>query len=113
MILTKKPKGQERLTIIGATSGDTGSSAIAGVRGKEGVECFILYPENRTSPIQEAQMCAYDDENVHALALRGACFDDCQKIVKGLFADQQFHARHSLGAVNSINWARIVAQIVY
>ena len=58
-------------------------------------------------------MCAYDDENVHALALRGACFDDCQKIVKGLFADQQFHARHSLGAVNSINWARIVAQIVY
>ena len=113
LILTKKPKGQERLTIIGATSGDTGSSAIAGVRGKEGVECFILYPENRTSPIQEAQMCAYDDENVHALALRGACFDDCQKIVKGLFADQQFHARHSLGAVNSINWARIVAQIVY
>ena len=83
------------------------------MRGKEGVECFILYPENRTSPIQEAQMCAYDDENVHALALRGACFDDCQKIVKGLFADQQFHARHSLGAVNSINWARIVAQIVY
>jgi len=113
LILTKKPKGQTRLTIIGATSGDTGSSAIAGVRGKAGVECFILYPENRTSPIQEAQMCAYDDENVHAIALKGACFDDCQKIVKGLFADQDFHKKHSLGAVNSINWARIVAQIVY
>lgn len=114
LILTvKKPKGQDRLTIVGATSGDTGSSAIAGVRGKAGVECFILYPENRTSPIQEAQMCAYDDANVHAIALRGACFDDCQKIVKGLFADTEFHAKHALGAVNSINWARIVAQIVY
>mmetsp|Transcript_17296 Transcript_17296/g.53174 ORF Transcript_17296/g.53174 Transcript_17296/m.53174 type:complete len:491 (-) Transcript_17296:74-1546(-) len=113
ILTTKKPKGQERLTIVGATSGDTGSSAIAGVRGKEGVECFILYPENRTSPIQEAQMCAYDDSNIHAIALRGAFFDDCQKIVKGLFADTQFHAKHALGAVNSINWARIVAQIVY
>lgn len=102
-----------RLTIIGATSGDTGSSAIEGIRGKEGVECFILYPNNRTSKIQEAQMCAVDDANCHAIALEGAFFDDCQKIVKGLFADQHFHKKHSLGAVNSINWARIVAQIVY
>lgn len=102
-----------KLTIVGATSGDTGSSAIAGVRGKAGVECFVLYPENRTSKIQEAQMCAYADPNVHAVALRGACFDDCQKIVKGMFADRAFHVKHSLGAVNSINWARIVAQITY
>jgi threonine synthase len=110
-LILKKRGG--RLTIVGATSGDTGSSAIAGVRGKAGIDCFILYPENRTSKIQEAQMCAYEDSNVHAIALRGAFFDDCQKIVKGLFADQAFHKKHSLGAVNSINWARIVAQIVY
>ena len=112
-LILQKGYANGRLTIIGATSGDTGSSAIEGIRGKKGVDCFILYPNNRTSKIQEAQMCSVPDENCHALALEDAFFDDCQKIVKTLFADQAFHKKHSLGAVNSINWARIVAQIVY
>mmetsp|Transcript_7827 Transcript_7827/g.25710 ORF Transcript_7827/g.25710 Transcript_7827/m.25710 type:complete len:504 (+) Transcript_7827:57-1568(+) len=104
---------KEPLTILGATSGDTGSSAIQGVRGRANVECFILYPENRTSKIQEAQMATVADPNVHAVALREAEFDDCQKIVKALFADASFRADVKLGAVNSINWARILAQITY
>ena len=112
-LILKKRGGNAKLTIIGATSGDTGSSAIAGVRGRQGVHCFILYPLGRTSKIQEAQMCSVPDENVHALALKDAFFDDCQKIVKDLFADTAFRTKHSLGAVNSINWARIVAQITY
>ncbi|KAH8088647.1 hypothetical protein JL720_6595 [Aureococcus anophagefferens] len=112
-LILQKGYANGRLTIIGATSGDTGSSAIEGIRGKKGVDCFILYPNNRTSKIQEAQMCSVPDENCHAIALEDAFFDDCQKIVKTLFADQAFHKKHSLGAVNSINWARIVAQIVY
>lgn len=112
LILNKK-KNEDHLAIVGATSGDTGSSAIQGVRGRRAVECFILYPLGRTSKIQEAQMATVEDENVHAIALQNAEFDDCQKIVKGLFANKEFRARNSLGAVNSINWARIVAQIVY
>ncbi|KAK7241918.1 threonine synthase [Aureococcus anophagefferens] len=112
-LILQKGYANGRLTIIGATSGDTGSSAIEGIRGKKGVDCFILYPNNRTSKIQEAQMCSVPDENCHAIALEDAFFDDCQKIVKTLFADQAFHKKHSLGAVNSINWARIVAQIAY
>ena len=116
LILKKKEARGETsktLTIVGATSGDTGSSAIYGVRGRENVECFILYPEGRTSKIQEAQMATVPDENVHAIAVANAEFDDCQKIVKGLFGDETFRERHSLGAVNSINWARILAQITY
>ncbi|EIC23130.1 threonine synthase [Thiorhodovibrio frisius] len=102
----------ERLNIIGATSGDTGSAAIAGVRGKERIQIFILHPKGRVSPVQERQMTTVLDDNVHNLALRGT-FDDAQRIVKALFSDLAFKTRYRLGAVNSINWARILAQTVY
>lgn len=101
-----------RLNILGATSGDTGSAAIYGVRGKKRINIFILHPHNRVSPIQERQMTTVLDENVHNIAIRGT-FDDAQRIVKGLFNDLEFKHRCRLGAVNSINWARILAQIVY
>ncbi|WP_200253794.1 threonine synthase, partial [Thiococcus pfennigii] len=101
-----------RLNIIGATSGDTGSAAIAGVRGKERIEIFILHPQGRISPIQERQMTTVLDANVHNVALRGT-FDDGQRLVKALFSDLPFKERYRLGAVNSINWARILAQMVY
>ena len=100
------------LNILGATSGDTGSAAIAGVRGKERIQIFILYPRGRVSPIQERQMTTVLDANVHNVALRGT-FDDGQRIVKALFNDLAFKDSHHLGAVNSINWARILAQTVY
>ncbi|RXW16914.1 hypothetical protein EST38_g8940 [Candolleomyces aberdarensis] len=102
----------ETLTVVGATSGDTGSAAIYGLRGKENVSIFILHPKGRVSPIQEAQMTTVTDSNVHNIAVRST-FDDCQDIVKALFADKEFNAKHHLGAVNSINWARILAQTVY
>jgi len=102
----------ERMNIIGATSGDTGSAAIAGVRGKENINIFILHPHLKTSPIQARQMTTVLDANVHNIAVRGT-FDDCQNIVKALFNDLDFKERHSLGAVNSINWARVLAQVVY
>jgi len=102
----------EKMNIIGATSGDTGSAAIAGVRGKENINIFILYPEGRVSPVQELQMASVEDDNVHCIALEGT-FDDCQGIVKEIFGDLDFKKKHSLGAVNSINWARVLAQIVY
>ncbi|KAK6345990.1 threonine synthase [Orbilia blumenaviensis] len=109
-----KPAGEEKetLTVIGATSGDTGSAAIYGLRGKENISVFILHPKGKVSPIQEAQMTSVLDKNVHNLAVVGT-FDNCQDIVKELFADSAFNALHKLGAVNSINWARILAQIVY
>ncbi len=100
------------LNILGATSGDTGSAAIAGVRGKERIQIFILHPQGRVSPIQERQMTTVLDANVHNAALRGT-FDDGQRIVKALFNDLPFKDSHHLGAVNSINWARILAQTVY
>ncbi|KAK6352782.1 threonine synthase [Orbilia brochopaga] len=103
---------REVLTVIGATSGDTGSAAIYGLRGKKDISVFILHPKGKISPIQEAQMTSVLDANVHNLAVVGT-FDNCQDIVKELFADADFNARHKLGAVNSINWARILAQIVY
>ncbi|KAH8097105.1 tryptophan synthase beta subunit-like PLP-dependent enzyme [Cristinia sonorae] len=103
---------QERLTVVGATSGDTGSAAIYGLRNKANISIFILHPKGRVSPIQEAQMTTVTDPNVHNLAVKGT-FDDCQDIVKSLFADQDFNKTHRLGAVNSINWARILAQTVY
>ncbi|CAL1709902.1 unnamed protein product [Somion occarium] len=103
---------QERLTVVGATSGDTGSAAIYGLRNKSNISIFILHPKGRVSPIQEAQMTTVTDANVHNLAVKGT-FDDCQDIVKSLFADQEFNRKHRLGAVNSINWARILAQTVY
>ena len=101
-----------RLNIVGATSGDTGSAAIAGVRGKSRIHIFILHPEGRVSPIQERQMTTVLDANVHNIAIRGT-FDDGQRIVKQLFGDLEFKRDLSLGAVNSINWARILAQMVY
>ncbi len=100
------------LNIIGATSGDTGSAAIYGVRGKDRINIFILHPHNRVSPIQERQMTTVLDDNVHNIAIQGN-FDDGQRIVKALFNDLAFKDEYSLGAVNSINWARILAQVVY
>ena len=103
---------RHHLTVIGATSGDTGSAAIYGLRGKKDVSVFILHPHHRISPIQEAQMTTVLDANVHNLAVEGT-FDDCQDLVKALFADPETNKKHNLAAVNSINWARILAQITY
>ncbi|MCD8569790.1 MAG: threonine synthase [Geovibrio sp.] len=102
----------EKLNIVGATSGDTGSAAIYGVRGRKNIRIFILHPKGRVSPVQEMQMTSVTDENVFNLALSGT-FDDCQDIVKEIFGDLKFKHDFSLGAVNSINWARVLAQIVY
>lgn len=102
----------ERITVVGATSGDTGSAAIYGLRGKKDISIFILHPRGRVSPIQEAQMTTVLDENVFNFSVAGT-FDDCQDIVKSLFNDTEFNSEFHLGAVNSINWARILAQIVY
>jgi len=109
-VLLEKNGG--RLNILGATSGDTGSAAIYGVRGKPHIHIFILHPYNRVSPIQERQMTTVLDANVHNIAIEGT-FDDGQRIVKSLFNDLEFKQTYSLGAVNSINWARILAQVVY
>ena len=105
-------KRGERLRILGATSGDTGSAAIHGVRQRKNLEIFMLHPFGRVSPIQELQMVTVTDENVHNLAVDGT-FDDAQNIVKALFNDVEFKKSQRLGAVNSINWARVLAQIVY
>jgi threonine synthase len=101
-----------RATIVGATSGDTGSAAIEAFRGREATDIFILHPEGRTSAVQRRQMTTVQDANVHNLALRGT-FDDCQDIVKAMFANRSFREKTRLSGVNSINWGRIVAQIVY
>lgn len=108
----KEGKDRHHLTVVGATSGDTGSAAIYGLRGKKDVSVFILHPKGRVSPLQEKQMTTILDENVHNMAVEGT-FDDCQDIVKALFADPEANKALKLGAVNSINWARILAQIVY
>ncbi len=100
------------LNILGATSGDTGSAAIYGVRGKENINIFIMHPKGRTSPIQEKQMTSVLDDNVFNLAVEGT-FDDCQHLMKTIFADVAFKEEHSLGSVNSVNWARVLAQTVY
>ncbi|MDX1775762.1 MAG: threonine synthase [Desulfobulbales bacterium] len=105
-------ESRSMMNIIGATSGDTGSAAIYGVRGKERINIFILHPHKRVSPIQELQMTTVTDPNVFNLAIRGT-FDDGQAIVKAIFNDIPFKDKYHLGAVNSINWARILAQIVY
>ena len=102
----------QKLNIIGATSGDTGSAAIHGVRGKKGISIFILHPYGKTSAVQALQMTSVTDANVHNIAVRGT-FDDCQDMVKELFGDLDFKEKYSLGAVNSINWARVLAQVVY
>lgn len=88
------------------------SAAIYGLRNKANISIFILHPKGRVSPVQEAQMTTVTDANVHNIAVKGT-FDDCQDIVKALFSDREFNATHRLGAVNSINWARILAQTVY
>jgi threonine synthase len=100
------------LNIIGATSGDTGSAAIYGVRGKARINIFILHPHQRVSPVQEKQMTTVLDDNVFNIAIRGS-FDDGQAIVKKIFNDIEFKTKYRLGAINSINWARVLAQVVY
>jgi len=102
----------QKLNIVGATSGDTGSAAIHGVRGKKGITIFILHPYGKTSAVQALQMTSVTDANVHNIAIHGT-FDDCQDMVKALFGDLKFKDKYSLGAVNSINWARVLAQVVY
>ncbi len=105
-------KRNHPLRILGATSGDTGSAAIHGLRGKQGVDVFMLYPKGRVSTIQELQMTTVLDSNIHNIAVEGS-FDDAQGIVKAIFNDRKFKQTFHLGSVNSINWARILAQIVY
>jgi threonine synthase len=102
----------ERATIVGATSGDTGSAAIEAFRGRDNIDIFILHPEGRTSEVQRRQMTSVADDNVHNIAV-GGTFDDCQTIVKALFNDHPFRDRVKLSGVNSINLGRIVAQTVY
>ena len=102
----------ERITVVGATSGDTGSAAIEACRDAAAVDIYILHPEGRVSEVQRRQMTTVDAPNVHNIAVDGT-FDDCQDLVKALFNDQTFRDEVHLAAVNSINWARIMAQIVY
>jgi threonine synthase len=102
----------DRVTIVGATSGDTGSAAIDAVKSCDNVDIVILYPRGRTSDVQRRQMTTVDSPNVHAVAVDGT-FDDCQDLVKAMFADEQLRRDCNLSAVNSINWARVMAQIVY
>tara|TARA_B100000686_G_C16793588_1_gene980553 strand:- start:1374 stop:2759 length:1386 start_codon:yes stop_codon:yes gene_type:complete len=105
-------KLDRHITIVGATSGDTGSAAIEGCRGRDNMDIFILHPHGRVSDVQRRQMTTITDNNVHNIAIKGS-FDDCQDLVKGLFNDPNFRKRIGISAVNSINWARILAQIVY
>jgi threonine synthase len=100
------------LNVLGATSGDTGSAAEYALRGKQGIHVFMLSPHKRMSAFQRAQMFSLQDANIHNLAVEGV-FDDCQDMVKAVNADAAFKARLHIGAVNSINWARIAAQVVY
>ncbi|MBL8340402.1 MAG: threonine synthase [Rubrivivax sp.] len=102
----------EHLNILGATSGDTGSAAEYAMRGKRGIHVFMLSPHGRMSPFQQAQMFSLQDANIHNLAIEGV-FDDCQDIVKAVSNDLEFKRRWKIGTVNSINWARLLAQVVY
>ncbi|MDZ4100190.1 MAG: threonine synthase [Hydrogenophaga sp.] len=102
----------EELNILGATSGDTGSAAEYAMRGKRGVRVFMLSPHGRMSPFQQAQMFSLMDQNIHNIAIEGV-FDDCQDIVKNVSNDLAFKREHKIGTVNSINWARLLAQVVY
>ena len=105
-------KHGRRLNVLGATSGDTGSSAEYALRGKKNIKVFMLSPQGRMSAFQAAQMYSLQDANIFNIAVRGV-FDDCQDIVKAISGDSAFKARHRIGAVNSINWARVAAQVVY
>jgi threonine synthase len=102
----------QTLNILGATSGDTGSAAEYAMRGKRGIQVFMLSPHGRMSAFQQAQMYSLQDANIHNIAVEGV-FDDCQDIVKAVSNDLAFKRRHRIGTVNSINWARLVAQVVY
>jgi threonine synthase len=102
----------EQLNILGATSGDTGSAAEYAMRGKKGVRVFMTSPHGRMSPFQQAQMFSLLDDNIHNIAIEGV-FDDCQDIVKAVSNDLDFKRRYKIGTVNSINWARLLAQVVY
>jgi threonine synthase len=102
----------EALNILGATSGDTGSAAEYAMRGRRNIRVFMLSPHKRMSAFQSAQMYSLQDANIHNLAVRGV-FDDCQDVVKKVNADAAYKAQHRIGAVNSINWARVAAQVVY
>jgi threonine synthase len=105
-------KDEDELNIFGATSGDTGSAAEYAMRGKRGVRVFMLSPSGKMSPFQTAQMFSLQDPNIFNIAVDGV-FDDCQDLVKAVSNDLSFKARHKIGTVNSINWARVVAQVVY
>ena len=105
-------KRDAEVNILGATSGDTGSSAEYAMKGKRGVQVFMLSPHQKMSPFQAAQMFSVSDANIHNIAVRGV-FDDCQDMVKAVAGDLEFKAKYRIGAVNSINWVRIVAQVVY
>jgi len=100
------------LNILGATSGDTGSAAIYGVRGKPKIRIFVMHPKGRVSPVQEKQMTSVLDDNVFNLAVQGT-FDDCQHLMKSIFSDVAFKTEYSLGSINSVNWARVLAQMTY
>ena len=102
----------EQLNILGATSGDTGSAAEYAMKGKQGVRVFMTSPHGRMSPFQQAQMFSLQEANIHNLAIEGV-FDDCQDIVKAVSNDLDFKRRYKIGTVNSINWARLLAQVVY
>lgn len=102
----------EKMNILGATSGDTGSAAIYGVKGRENINIFILHPKGRVSKVQALQMTTVPDKNVFNIAVEGN-FDDCQQIVKEIFNDASFKEEYRLGSINSINWARVLAQVVY
>jgi threonine synthase len=102
----------DRAAIIAATSGDTGGAAVEAFQGRENIDLFVLHPEGRTSEVQRKQMTTVNAPNIHNIAVRGN-FDDAQAIVKALFNDHAFRDQHRLAAVNSINWARIMAQVVY
>jgi threonine synthase len=106
-----KAKGR-RVTIVGATSGDTGSAAIEACRDRDAIDVFILFPKGRTSEVQRRQMTTVDSPNVHTITIEGT-FDDCQDLVKAMFNDTAFRDELQLSAVNSINWARVAAQVVY
>ena len=107
--LLKNPK---KVTVLGATSGDTGSAAIHAFKANQNINVFILHPHGKVSPMQQKQMTTVDEENIFNIAIEGN-FDDCQKIVKTLFIDDEIQNRTSLTAINSINWARLIAQVVY
>ena len=105
-------KNPRKITVLGATSGDTGSAAIQAFKSNKDINVFILHPHGKISPMQQKQMTTVDNENIFNIAIEGN-FDDCQKIVKELFVDNEIQSKTSLTAINSINWARLIAQVVY